>query len=262
MIQAIRRVMSAPGLLLLVVIFHLGMAKLISSTVRAALARGLGSFTIPDGQSLFYALIEQFINHPGILATWRQLLTISSLLSLILWTALAGGILFRLRQAAPTERVAAHTVRFLPAMFAVTLWHLIPRALLLGLAGFLTNLLMKHTALGWPAALVTLSLLFYCTCALDLARASIVLEGALPFSWRTAWNGFVQAARRPKVLAASMLFSLGQWFTVVALAVVAISGFAAGYGPWPARLLSVVGIVLSLARLAVAVEASASRTRS
>jgi hypothetical protein len=246
----------------MVVVFNLGMARLIASTVGTGMAQGLSSFTIPDGQNLLYALLEQFISHPGLMATWRFLLAFSMLLSLILWTVLAGGIHYRLRQAASLERTAVHTVRNLPAMFAVTLWHLIPRVVILGIAGALTGALMKHTAVGWPAALLTLLLLFYCTCALDLARSSIVLGGASPFSWRTAWSGFVQAARQPMVLGTSILFSFGQWFTVIALIALAISGFAGGYGPWPARLLSVVGIVLSLARTAVAVDASPSRAPS
>lgn len=254
-LRALRRVAGAPFLVLGVVLFHLGTSKLISSTFRATVAGNLSPYSIPDGQSLLYALLEQFMDHPGILAGLRQQLMFAGLLSLLLWTALAGGIFHRLARREHFERMAIHTVRFLPGMFAVTLWHLIPRLVLLGLAGALTRRLMDHNPWGWLAAFITLLLLFYCTCALDLARASIVLNGARPFAWQTAWRGFTRAARRPSVLIASLMFSLGQWITVLALVYVAIAGFAEGLGVWPARLLSVLGIVCSLGRMAVAVDA-------
>ena len=127
--------------------------------------------------------------------------------------------------------------------------------MLLGLAGALTGQLMDYEPWGWLAACVTLLLLFYCTCALDLARASIVLEGARPYNWRTALRGYTQAARQPALLVASMLFSLGQWLTVLALVYVAFTGFAAGDGPWLARFLSALGVVFSLGRMAVVAEA-------
>ena len=112
-LQALRRVASAPFLVLLVVLFHLGTAKLIASTVRATLAQGLSPYAIADGQNLLYALTEQLLDHPGVLVTWRQTLGISGLFSLVLWTALAGGIFYRLRQRSTVERWAQNTVRFL-----------------------------------------------------------------------------------------------------------------------------------------------------
>ena len=256
-LRAFGRVARAPGLLITVVLIHLALARLVASTVGGALARGLEPYFIPENQNPFYAFLERLLSHPGIGATWWQLMSFSSLFSLLLWTALAGGILYRLDRPAPARRVAARTVHFLPAMFAVTLWHLIPRLVLLGCGGALTGALMKHASPGaWPAATLTLLLLFYATCALDLARASIVVGSARPYAWRTAWRGFTTALARPKVLAASMVFSLAQGLTTVTLVLLAVAGFAADYGPWPARLVSALGIVFGLARMAVAVEAA------
>jgi hypothetical protein len=250
----------APWLVLLVVAIHWGLAGVLALAVESGVAVGLGQYSLVDGQNLFYALIEYLVDHPGVLAAWSQLLAVSALASLLLWTLLSGGVLLRLRRPEPWSYLARDTVRVVPGILVVTAWHFLPRLVLLGLAGAVTGFAMEHPPWGWPAALLTLCLLFYCTCALDLARAAVALAGERP-GWRTARRAYGRAWRQRGLLLSSMLLSLGQWLLVLLTVRQAIAGFAMDAGPWPARLLAALGVVLGLWRMSVAVEGIPGRPR-
>ena len=168
---------------------------------------------------------------------------------------IAAGVLRRLHGPATLAELAAATVRGFPGVLVVTLWHLVPRAVLLAAAGALTRQLLGAQAWGLLGIALTVAAVAYATCALDLARAAVVLHGAARFHPRTAIRGYLRAARRPGVLLPSMLFSAGQWAAVAAIVGVAVAGAGSGWAIWLARALSVLAVVFGLARMAVAVEA-------
>lgn len=253
LVQALGRVVRAPGLLLTVILAQFALAALVGRIVRAMADANLGSFIWPDGQNLLYGIFELFVENPDILAGWRVAMGISTLAAYVFWTLIAGAVITRLHQKQPLSRVAAAGVQWLPAMAVVTLWHMIPRLVLLAFCGVASRQLMDHGPTGWIAAALTLGVLFFCVCALDIARTEIALGRARPFAPRTALRGFGIALKRPGVLCASMLFSLVQWLTVVAILLLAVWGLGTDPSPWLARGLSALGTFCALARIAVAV---------
>lgn len=250
---AVQRVLSAPGLVLTVIAFHLSLAFLISQSVRTAAGASMGRFAVVSDGQLLLEIIELLGNNPGIAGSFTTLFMGSWFFGLLFWMLLAGGVIHRLAAPAPASHVASRAVRFFPSMLVITIWHLILRAVLLGLALFAVRKL-EDTA-GVVALIVAVAIFFYCICALDLARVNTVLHGGRRFHFRTAWRGYVQAAKSPRVLLPSMFLSLCQWAVVIGI--VFLAGYNVGNDNvvWMARGLSAVGVLLGLTRIAVAVGA-------
>ncbi len=258
---ACRRVVRAPGLIALVVALHLLLAAAIGGATRSAIGAAMGRSVLADDSRLWYAVLELFDRSPGLLESIRHLVAGSGIVALGFWTLAAAGVLHRLRAPAPLPRLAAAAVRGLPGVVAVTLWHLPARAALLAAAGGLAAAVVD-LPWGFVAVLILAAAIAYCTCALDLARCDVVLHGGRRFHPMTAWRGFLHAAGRPAVLAASMLASFGQHACTAGAVLVVLAGSGGDSSIWLARALAALGIVLGLIRLAVAVEAGTGRLRS
>ncbi len=253
--RALRRVLGAPGLILAVVAVQLLAAAAVGSVVRVAVGAAMGRWSIVADGHLLGAVFELLVDHPGALATARELLAGSAVLALVTWTAIAAGVLRRLDGPARLSELAAAAVGGFPGVLVVTLWHLLPRAVLLALVGMVTKQLLGAQAWGLLGIALTVAALGYAACALDLARAAVVLHGAPRFHPWTALGGYLRAARCPGVLLPSMLLSAGQWAAVAAIVAVGIAGMGSPGAIWLARALSVVATILGLTRMAVAVEA-------
>ena len=256
--SAFARVLRAPGLVALVVALHLLLAAAVGGATRSAIGAAMEGSALADDSRLWYALFELLDRSPGLLEPIRHLIAGSAIVGLAFWTLLVAGVLHRLRAPAPLPRLAAAAVRGLPGVVVVTLWHLLPRAALLAAAGGLAAAVVD-LPWGFMAVAILAVAFAFCTCALDLARCDVVLHGGRRFHPLTAWRGFVHAAGRPAVLAASMLLSLGQHACTAAVVLVVLTGTGGGLGIWLARALAILGIVLGLIRLAVAVEAGPGR---
>ncbi len=252
---ALIRVAGAPGLVVLVAALHLLPAAMVGSATRAAIGRGMEPYALIDNERLWYAMLELLGTSPGLLAPISHLIAGSAIISLALWTLAAAGIIHRLRGPAPRSRLAAIAVGEFPGVLAVTLWHLMPRLLLLAAAGGLSKALFGAGAWGLAGILILAATFAFCSCALDLARCDVVLHGARRLHPKTAWRGYLHAARRPAVLVRSMLLSFGQWACAGGVILAAVAGLHGGPAIWLARGLAVVAIVLGLTRIAVAVEA-------
>ncbi len=262
LIQAVARVARAPGLIIGVVALHLALAAWIGFSTRSVLESNMGRYALIDNQKLWFTLIELVGGAPGLLKPTGHMITGSALFGLAFWTLLAAGILHRLRSPTPLPRLAAAAVRGVPGVVVVTIWHLLIRAVLLGVTAAAVKPLLKDDSWG-PAGVLILGLVFaLCTCALDLARCDVVLHGARRFHVKTAWRGVLHALRRPTVLALSVLLSFGQWACVAAVVLTAFVGLHDEPATWLARALAILGLLLGLTRLAVAVEAGPYRGRS
>ncbi len=255
MTRAVARVMEAPFLVLAVIAVHFALAGWVGSSVRAAVGASMGPYTVLADGHLFYSVLELLFFHPGLGAGAAQLLTGSAVISMLAWTLLSPAVIRRLKGPIPSPMLAAETVRSLPGVAVVTLWHLLPRAVLLGFAAAVTSRLMGAGAWGLAGILMTFVVLAYCTCALDIARCNLVLHGAPPLHPATALGGYLQAARRPAVLMPSILLGLLQWACVAGIVVAALAGLGSEQAIWLARGLAVLGILFGLTRIAVAVGA-------
>ncbi len=259
LLGAFNRVFRAPGLVAVVAVLHLLLAGTVGSATRSALGASMEPYALADNSQLWAAILELLGTSPGLLQPIGHLIAGSAVVALAFWTLLAAGILHRLRGPSALPALAAAAVRGLPGVLAVTLWHLLLRAVLLAAFGAATAALFGAGLWGLAGLAVTALALVFCTCALDLARCDVVLHGARRFHPQTAWRGFLQAARRPAVLARSALLSFGQWACVGGILLAAFAGLHGGPAIWIARALAITGIVFGLARLAVAVEAGPYR---
>ncbi len=253
---AFARVARAPGLVAAVAALQLALAAAVGFSTRSAIGASMERWTVVDNDQLWYAVMELVDASPGLLRPAFQLVAGSAVVALAFWTLLAAGILQRLRAPAPLPRLAAAAVRGVPGVLAVTFWHLLLRAVVLAVAGAAASPLLKSSWWG-PAGILLLAVaLAICICALDLARCDVVLHGARRFHPQAAWRGFVHAARRPAVLARSMLLSFGQWACTGAVVLAAFAGLDGEPVIWLARGLTLLAIVLGLTRLTVAVQAA------
>ncbi|MCP3959495.1 MAG: hypothetical protein GY719_16735 [bacterium] len=257
---ALRRVLRAPGLIVLVVAIQLVVALILGSGVRAAVGASLVPYSLATDGHLLGATFELFGDHPGLPVGFRQVAVGSSAIALVLWILLAAPVIHRLRSKTPAARLAALAFSQLPAIGVTTLWHLALRIVLLAALGLLTAPLLDHGAWGLLGVAATAVALAISTCALDLARCHVVLHGARGFHYSTALRAYREAVRRPAVLVPSMLLSFGQWTCVAGAVAVAMVMAGAGGTIWLVRGLAVLGVVLGLTRVAVAVEAGFDRT--
>ncbi len=253
------RVWRSPRLILLLVVVQLATAVWLSAGIRDAIGRSLEPYSVlVDGNVLTLAMALHR-DHPGIVSGYQHAVLGSLLVSLVLWTFLSPTVILRLAAAGQAPTVVPSTHWHLSAVLVTSLWHLVPRAVLLGVAGTVTQRLMPHGHWGLVGITVTALTLTVCTCALDLARCHVVLHGARRFHISTALRAFGEAWRRPKVLVTSMLLSLGQWACAATILVIAFNAAGAGSTIWVLRALAILGIILGLTRIAVAVEAGPGR---
>ena len=254
--KAVRRVWQAPGLVVLVIVLHLLVAAVLSSGVRAAVGRSLGAYSVITEGHLLAAVLELLGAHPGLMAAYRSTLVGSAVAGLALWTFLAPAVILRLRAPNSWPRIASASLENLPGVIATTLWNLLPRLLLLALTGFVTSKAMSSGLWGLVGLIVMATVLATSTCALDLARCRVVLRGAPGSRFATAWRGYREATRRPGVLLTSISLSFAKW--VCSLGILALALDRAGQAETIhlIRGLAVLGIVLGLARVAVAVEST------
>ncbi len=252
--KALRRVAGAPGLMALIVLIQWLVAAGLGAGVRHAVGNSMGSYAVLTDGHLLAAVAELHRTNPALTAGYRQTLAGSSLIALVLFTLLAPAIVHRLAARRPAARIAAAAVSGLPPVVATTLWHLLPRTVLLAAATTMAASLLEWEAWGIAGLAVLGLTMGYCACALDLARCHVLLHGARRFHFKTAAGGYLEALRRPAVLARSILFSCGQWACAAGMIAMAIDSAGGGSTIWLIRALARLGVVCALARVAVAVE--------
>lgn len=253
-----RRVLSAPGWLLAIAAANLLLAWALGATTHAALDSTTGRWSVVENE-IVYGFMEILPDQGGLLLVLRQTLGGTAILGFLFWTLLAGGVLFRLKEEAPVSRVVSRAIRSVPTVVVISLWHLLLRAVLIGVVVGIGALLDRLGGASWIVSLLGVLVFLYSTCALDLSRAHGVLHGARRFHPGTALRGFTEALRRPAILVTSMLLSLLRWAAVLAILWLSVDGLSAGHSPWLSRMLWVVALVCGLARMGVAVEAGPPR---
>lgn len=248
--SALRRVTRAPGLLVALWLIQLAVAAAVGFELRQSVGAALGGFAVLADGRLLFNLIDLLGDHPTI---GRQLVTSSmgtAVVGVVLWTTLSGGIITRLATATSWQATAAASVRWLPAMIVTSLWHLLLRAVLVGVVVGVTYAAPRLVAVPLIALFAMIS-----TCALDIARVHVVLHGARSFHIKTAFGGFVAAFRNPVLLAKSVALNLGQHACLAAILGIAAFGLGANGTMLAIRPLALVSLLLGLWRIGVVVSA-------
>lgn len=253
--RAITRVLRAPGLVLVLFLLNAAMAATLGSVVRTLVSASMVRFSLSEGDSLLFGIGSLLATQPAVAQGISQLLLISLVYSLLFWTLVGGGVFERLGQRRSLAETAAGCVRWMPAMIVVGLWHLVPRLIVLGIGGSVAWSFFSRPGGGWPGLAILVVTIGFNACALDLARANIVLHGARPWHPWSALQGYFQALKRPGTLLMSLLATAIQWTVLFAMLAIGIDQAGAGATIWVVRGLSLVTVVLILWRMAIAVEA-------
>ncbi len=219
--------------------------------VRNHVAAAMDEYVIPDDH-LLYALAELVHAHPQLTASILVSLVTTTLLGFVVWTLLAPLLLLRLgREGHARPRGAAALgaawLASLGGAVATSAWHLALRIALVVIA--------SQAVLALPgivAVVLGVIVVLTLTCALDLSRVAVVVDGAPGTSPRTALDGFTALARAPLRTAAMMGLGALGWLVVLAglVAVVRTGGAALPL----MRACAALATFLGLVRLAVALD--------
>lgn len=187
--------------------------------IRSHIAAAMDEFVIPDDHRL-YAIAELVHLHPQLVVSMGVGLVTSALLGFVVWTVLAPLVLLRLSGIEGAGDLGRAWLGRLGPALATSAWHLGMRvgAIVLG-----AQLLAALPAMA--GVIVLLLVVPLVTCALDLSRVAVVLEGAKGGAVRTALDGYARLVREPRRTAAMAGLALLQWVLVlVGLAVLVRSG--------------------------------------
>lgn len=250
--RSLRRVLGAPLLWLGLCVAHFGIAWSLAQPVAAAARAALGSHVWPYPDRLIAALTELFSLHPSVAAA----LTVAEIVSAILGGALAllvgGAVVARLAGPLRAPDSARAAILHLPALAVIAVYGLLLR---------LTLLLLMHRLVGAYVRieLVAVALvLTFATCVGDLAAARRVVRGDRGLHPREYLRACADTARNPRLLLASGALGLARWAVAAAIVAVALHGVGEAWSVWAARGLAAVAVLLSLWRIAVAVEFTAA----
>jgi hypothetical protein len=248
MILALRRVMSAPGFIAVVWLFHVAIAAAIGVFVHATIDQAIAPHEIADDGRRLFALLDVLTDHRGIVAGFSAAALAGAIASACAWTLLSGLLVVRLSGERDPGAIASRWVSTLPAVVVQSIWHLVLRGLLvfavLTAAGSLPRML------SWPLLVLAWSVSIV---ALDAARASVVLTDARPFHPRTAAAALLAVVRTPRRFAGAVLLAALQLVVLVSAPYVAVAWLGAPIVPTVVRGLALVAAVLGLWRLCTVV---------
>lgn len=250
--RSLRRALGAPLLWLAVVALHFGLAWGLAAPVRAAVRAVMDDHVWAHPDRLIAALAELLGLHPAVSAA----LTVAEIGAAVLGGALAlligGGVLARLAGPLRAPDFARASALHLPALAVITVYGLLLRFALL---------LLVHRLVGAyvRVELITMAVvLAFATCVGDLAGARRVVRGDRGLHPREYLRACGDAVRSPRLWLTSGAITLARWAVAAAIVVVALHGVGAAWSVWAARGLAAVAALLSLWRIAVAVEFTAA----
>ncbi len=243
----LRRLLANPGLWFGTWIGLIVAAAVVGALVRAIVASAVVPFGVLHPGRVLYGLAEVLAEQPAVATAVAVAVVSSAVLSALAWLLLSPLCIARLA-GRPWPEAAGRAMQTLPAVLVQSLWHGVLRVAVLVALGLTVQPLPAVVA--WPLLAVGWLMLGV---ALDITRVAVCEHDAAPFHIRSAWQGLVQAARRPGLTLPCALLSLGQLLLAALLLWLALLGLESGSTVLP-RLVSLVSVGLGLARLATVVE--------
>lgn len=250
--NALKRVLSAPGLVLALWVMQMLVAWHLATPVRVAARAAMGEYAWIDDGHLLSAPIELFGDHRPVAALMAENGLVAVILGVVFWALAFGAVIRRISSKAPPSELAAASIRFLPCIVAQTLWVGAMRAVLVGIA---VGIGIKLPALAVVVGVVASAVMIV---AADVARVKVVLLDARRFHPATALKAVREALSHPRVLAAAGTLAVLQMLVPMIAFYLVLSDAGGAGSIWIARLLALGGLVLGLWRVAVVVEATES----
>jgi len=253
--NALRRVASAPGLLLVLWLGQLALAWQLADGVRVAAGAGMGEHAWVDDGHLLAAITELLAFHPSVAGMFVHAAASSAVLGAVFWALAYGGVIRRLSERVRASEAVAASVRYLPGVVVQSIYSWLLRALPMAGVGALAAKL--------PVLAVGLGLLVTAIAVVtaDLARVEVVLHGSSRFSPMTALRALRGAFARPRMLAGAGALAVTQSLIPLLTFYVVLSDSAGEGSIWLARGLGLVALALGLWRIAVIVEHVQARNR-
>lgn len=209
--EALRRASAAWRWVVCIWLGEIVIAALGSYGIRSHVAAVMDEFVIPDDR-LLYAIAELTHAHPELAIAIVVTLATSALLGFALWTLLAPLVILRLAAPLPAPALTGLGGPWfgcLAGAVATSAWHLAIRLALVVVVGQAVASLPGVVAL--PIAIL---LVLVATCALDLSRVAVVVDGARGTSPRTALDGFAALVRDPWRAGLMVVLAAAQWLLV------------------------------------------------
>lgn len=246
--QALRRVLVAPGFVLVLWLAQLGFAKLLAGPGRAAASTAMRGLVWFDDGHLLRAMAELIADNPAIIAAISMGLLAATILAGLFSLLAAPAILSRLDGERSLAWLLAACGRELPAVTVQTLYGLVFRGLGLGLAAVPLSLL------GPVGLVIALPLAAFPVLVLDRARAAVVLDDERPFHPMTFLRAIAQVARRPGWwLLGTLLETLKLGLALATVALILAAGPSEA-AIWFARGASLLTLLFGLWRVSLAVD--------
>ncbi|RMG97282.1 MAG: hypothetical protein D6705_09020 [Deltaproteobacteria bacterium] len=243
--NALRRLLAAPSLIVLAVAAGLLPALAAGAFARRSAALALGPFaTLDDGHLLAY-VVEMVADHPSVVLPATTVPAAAAVVPAVLLFALTGGIVERLRGRAG---FGAAVFGALPAVLVQGVYHLVLRAVFLLLVFLAVGPAPKAVAYPLLGLAYLLSLH-----ASDVTRVRATDATAGRFHPRLAFAAFREVlTRKPAATATAVGLGFATLVAAAAAGYLAVAG--APTPPVAARGIAAVGMCIGLWRLAVAVE--------
>lgn len=248
MIEALRRVLRAPGVLAVVWLLHVAIAATIGLVVHAAIDEAIRPHAIADDGRRLFALLDVLQDHKSVVAAFSTATVAAAVGAALSWTLLSGLLVTRLSGERRRDVVIERFVATLPAVIVQSGWHLVLRALLvfavLAIAGSLPRFL------SWPLLVLawTISIV-----ALDRVRAEVVLGDARRYHPRTAAAALLAVVRTPRAFAGPVLLAVVQLALLVAVPYAAVAMLGRPLVPAATRGLALLATFVGLWRLSAVV---------
>ncbi len=251
--NALRRVLSAPGMVFALWALQLAVAWQLGDAVRVAAAAAMRGYARIDDGHLLGAVMELMATSPAIAGVMVQAAITSTLVGIVFWALAYGGVIKRLQGPASPSQMAAASVGFLPGVVVQTIYVGALRAIPIGLCALLAaKAPVVAVGLGLVVTAVTVV-------AADLARVEVVLHGGRAFHPMTALRALKTAHTDLRLLSSAGAIAIAQVFVPAILIYLVLSDTAGAGSIWLARCLALGGLVLGLWRIALAVDARARR---
>jgi hypothetical protein len=247
--SALRRVASAPGLVIFLWLAQLAVAWQLGDAVAAATISSMKGYAWLDDGHLLFAISELMAQNPAVAAAIVHTWMMGAIFAITFWALAYGGVISRLDGKKPASELAAASIRFAPSIAAQTIYVGIVRAIpMAGIGAMAAKLPVVAFVLGAVVLAVTVT-------AADVARVSVVLHGERRFHVKTALRAIRTVVARPRLLGMAGTLALVQAMIPALLVYLVISDGAGSGSIWLARGLTLAGLVLGLWRISVVIDA-------
>lgn len=214
-------------------------------------AAAVGPFDALDRTRVLFGVLDVLRTFPELPVGLASAVLTGAIVSMLGWLLVSPVVIGRLAGHQGLRDLGSRGLGALPAVAVQSAWHMVLRGVLLAVV-----LVSAQPLPSWAVATLAGVVWLAGGVALDATRVAVIEHGAAPWHVRTAWQGLVRVARRPRVLVPGIVLGALQLATSVTIVGLALVGLGGG-SVWSARALALVSVGLGLWRVGIVVEDAA-----